>query len=298
MMAAPERGQHFVPRFYLKKFLATDIPASANKELWVADLVTSEVRLRSPRSVAKRDYFYEEQKLNSSLPRIETMLKAVEDRAAKVLRATEAGFPPAAAIDVGLHLYIALQVARTPQARQMMAAHVQTAGANHDHPPWDPTPRPRDPLLAMFWDVARHLQQNPSSPDAPLLNTIVRAVRDLLPKLWRSETLPFEAPAGFAYTTSDQPAMIYVHENACPEEAHAGRGTVHVLFPQSPKLLLIFCLDPGHCIAPNIHRGLFIDQVNDLVVLSAESQVFSSTRRLAERALERAEEIRTLRRFI
>lgn len=300
--SAPEIDQHYVSKFYLRKFIARDLPPGANRQLWVADLDTKRVETRSPTTISNLEYFYEQRDPSSPLPRIETVLKMVEDRVAPVLKALEAEAPPDNLDLRPLCLFIALQVARTPLGRRTMEAQLERERAESTihRPEGDAFPRPRDKLMAIFWDIARYLEANPNAPDAALLNTVVRAVRDFVPKLQRAAEkegwLFLEAPEGYAYTTSDQPAVILAQEGTSFEDASAGRGTVHVVFPQSPKNLLVICLDPSRCAAPAVHAGLHVDKVNDLVLFSAETQVYCSTRALAERALWRAPDVRSYRK--
>jgi hypothetical protein len=82
LQAGREIDQHFVSQFYLRNFLATDLPSGANRALWVADLDTKRIDTYSTKTVANVEHLYEQKDASSPLPRIEPLLKLIEDRAA------------------------------------------------------------------------------------------------------------------------------------------------------------------------------------------------------------------------
>jgi hypothetical protein len=264
-------------------------------------LDTKRIDTYSTKTVANVEHLYEQKDVSSPLPRIEPLLKLIEDRAAPVLKALEEETPRDDVVLRYLSLYVAVQVLRTPLGRRFMQTHLDHERATGIVHPSEgrALPRPRDPVMAAFWDIARHLEANPDTPDAPLLHSLVGAVGDLEPKLaaaWPAGGWLFlQAPKGYAYTTSDQPAAIFAHPGTTLQEASSARGTAHVVFPQSPKNLLVICLNPRECTAVDVHEGLHVDVVNDLVIFSADRYVFASTRALAERAVQRAATVRAKR---
>lgn len=301
--APPERNQHFVSAFYLHRFLATDLPPRTNQGLWCVDIENGTIDVAHPRDVASAEYLYEQEDPSSPLPRIEPLLNVVETRTAPVLAAIEEDVPPSDEVDLRqLSLYLALQVARTPTGRRYMKAHLDAQRAAAIVLPADAQtfPRPKDKVMAAFWDIARHLENTPDTPDAPLLHSLVSAVRDLEPKIARAYErrgwLPLQAPPGYSYATCDHPAAIFVHPGTSLEQAARGEGSTHIVFPQSPRNLLVICLDPRSCTAVDFHEGPHVDDVNDLMLYTADKHVFCASRPLAERMLQRIPEMRASRK--
>lgn len=296
----PEAEQHWAPRFYLAKFVAVDRPANANKEVWVADLDAKRVYRRSPMSIAKGRHFYEQTDPTSTVPRIEPLMKMIEDQAAPVFLALDdpAGTKPNIS---PLLMFIAMQIARTPLARRTMKYRLELERADPSLTPVTPPLESPDDvdetLLRHLLVLAHHLEKNPQSPDAALLNTVIRPVRDLLPKLARANWFSFEAPNGFAFVTSDHPAMLVTAEGTPLSESAAGRK-LHVLFPLSPTGVMVGCLDGAGCDAPALHQAPAVNRVNRLSVLGAEHQVYCSRKVIADDVLRVADAVRAQRRVV
>ncbi len=294
----PEAEQHWAPRFYLAKFVAVDRPAKANKEVWVADLDAKRVYRRSPKSIAKAHHFYEQTDTTSTVPRIEPLMKLIEDEAAPVLRALDQ--PIAAKPNIfPLLMFIAMQIARTPLARRTMQYQLTRERTTPSLAPIGvPLVAPgdvEDPLLHRLLTLAHHLEANPTSPDAALLNTVLRPVRDLLPKLVKASWFHFDAPTGFEYVTSDHPAMLVTPQGTELKEASAGRK-LHAVFPLSPRSVFVGCLDNEQCETPALHVAPHVDRINRLVVFGAETQVYCSRRVIAETVLRVADSVRATRK--
>ena len=219
---------HYVPRFYLKRFLDID------GLLWVFDKVTQKVFQTTPERIAAETHFYRIPDLIGTEhdPNfLETEFSALESRIAGLTErwlSSAANLNPIEKVEMTdeerqeMSLFISLQFLRTAEQRDILAAFAQETAYKEEIS--------KDEKInlhaAMLWNG--------------------HVVQDIAERVHKSIWLFGRNTTETPFITSDNPVCVKTPDNRMWLKAPGilSPGT-YIVFPLSPQIML-YCKEPSH----------------------------------------------------
>ncbi len=259
---------HYVPRFYLRRFLDKD------QRLWVFDKVTQKIFQTIPESIAAETHFYripdlidtehDSLFLEKEFSALESVVSDVTDRwfiSMRDLRPTER-------VEItdeerhDLSLYISLQFLRTLEQREILAAFAIQEG---------------------LYKTGMSVDEKVNLHAALLWNSSL--VNDIATRVYESIWIFGRNTTNTPFLTSDNPVCFKTPDHRMWLKASGvlSPGT-YVVFPLSPEIIF-YCKEPGHwaklkkfdaCISPVTFSKEMVEHENSGQVFMASRFVISN----------------------
>ncbi len=123
------KDQHFLPQFYLRRFVDPDTPLGMEPYVWLYDLAERRWRKRAPKNVASLRHYYAFRDADNQLINVlEPNLATVESLGATLILKLAARKPLAEREQLHFSLFVAMLTVRTPQSRELTECFLRRKG--------------------------------------------------------------------------------------------------------------------------------------------------------------------------
>ncbi len=291
---------HIIPQCHFRAFRDPGVNLRMGPRVWVVDLKYETVTLRSPKGISKRTDYYAVHNLKDLPPQsFETdFLRCVEDEAAPLLvKLRDGGHMLSDPERSRLAVFIALLFARTPANRDAMedlAAKMIEAVVRRDArgPDFARTMREANKGREISDSRIEELRRPLLRPGAfrcgiipeftllSILNATDTVARIIFDLRWRF-AIP---PLGKHFLTSDNPVFWFDPNATSPFCNGLASRNMSLTFPIGPELTLVGSWQEGSDSYDRVDDTI-VDDINGIVIASAERWVIAARKEEAETAL-------------